>query len=76
MTREEARTQIEKIGLFPGIRVNSRRSGPVLRRNPIRVREFRLPEIPMTVPDAVEIIRRIAHEFPDMVVVVEPFSTE
>jgi 2-dehydro-3-deoxyphosphogluconate aldolase/(4S)-4-hydroxy-2-oxoglutarate aldolase len=67
MTREEARARIEEIGIFPGIRVNSSQHAlycaEILYGSGIPI-----AEIPMTVPDAVEIIRQIAHEFPDMIV--------
>jgi 2-dehydro-3-deoxyphosphogluconate aldolase/(4S)-4-hydroxy-2-oxoglutarate aldolase len=67
MTREETRARIGDIGIFPGIRVNSADQAlycaEILYGAGIPV-----AEIPMTVPEAVEIIRRIAHEFPDLVV--------
>ena len=67
MTREEARARIEEIGIFPGIRVNSSQHAlycaEILYGSGIPI-----AEIPMTVPDAVEIIRQIAHEFSDMIV--------
>jgi 2-dehydro-3-deoxyphosphogluconate aldolase/(4S)-4-hydroxy-2-oxoglutarate aldolase len=67
MTREDARVRIEEIGIFPGIRVNSSQHAlycvEILYGSGIPI-----AEIPMTVPDAVEIIREIAHEFPDMIV--------
>jgi 2-dehydro-3-deoxyphosphogluconate aldolase / (4S)-4-hydroxy-2-oxoglutarate aldolase len=67
MTREEARARIEEIGIFPGIRVNSSDNAlycvEVLFGSGIPI-----AEIPMTVPGAVEIIRQIAREFPDIVV--------
>jgi len=67
MTREEARTRIEEIGLFPGIRVNSADQA-LYCAEILYASGIPIAEIPMTVPDAVEIIRRIAHEFPNMVV--------
>jgi 2-dehydro-3-deoxyphosphogluconate aldolase/(4S)-4-hydroxy-2-oxoglutarate aldolase len=67
MTREEARTRIEEIGIFPGIRVNSADQA-LYCAEILNVSGVPIAEIPMTVPDAVEIIRRIAREFPDMVV--------
>ena len=67
MTREEARARIEKIGIFPGIRVTS--ADQALYCSEILYASgIPIAEIPMTVPDAVGIIRRIANEFPDMVV--------
>jgi 2-dehydro-3-deoxyphosphogluconate aldolase/(4S)-4-hydroxy-2-oxoglutarate aldolase len=67
MTREEARTRIEEIGLFPGIRVNSADQA-LYCAEILYASGIPIAEIPMTVPDAVEIIRRIAHELPNMVV--------
>jgi 2-dehydro-3-deoxyphosphogluconate aldolase/(4S)-4-hydroxy-2-oxoglutarate aldolase len=67
MTREEARTRIEEIGLFPGIRVNSADQA-LYCAEILYASGIPIAEIPMTVPDAVEIIRRIAHELPKMVV--------
>lgn len=67
MTREEARARIQEVGIFPGIRVNS--SDHALYCAEILFGSgIPIAEIPMTVPDAVEIIRQIAREFPDMIV--------
>jgi 2-dehydro-3-deoxyphosphogluconate aldolase/(4S)-4-hydroxy-2-oxoglutarate aldolase len=67
MTREEARARIEEIGLFPGIRVNSADQA-LYCAEILYASGIPIAEIPMTVPHAVEIIRRIALEFSDMVV--------
>ena len=67
MTREEAKARIEQIGIFPGIRVNSADQA-LYCAEILYASGIPIAEIPMTVPDAVEIIRRIAHEYPDMVV--------
>ena len=66
MTREEARARIEDIGVFPGIRVSSADQA-LYCAEILYASGIPIAEIPMTVPDAVEIIRRIAREFPDMV---------
>jgi 2-dehydro-3-deoxyphosphogluconate aldolase/(4S)-4-hydroxy-2-oxoglutarate aldolase len=67
MTKEEAKTRIEEIGIFPGIRVRSAEqalySAETLYKCGIPV-----AEITMTVPGAVEVIRKLALSFPDMVV--------
>ena len=67
MTRDEARTLIEQIGVFPGIRVNSADQAlycaEVLFESGVPV-----AEVTMTVPNAIEIIRQIAHKLPEMVV--------
>lgn len=67
MTREELKARIEQIGIFPGIRVNSADQA-LYCAEILYASGIPIAEIPMTVPDAVEIIRRIAHEYPDMVV--------
>ncbi|WP_348265111.1 bifunctional 4-hydroxy-2-oxoglutarate aldolase/2-dehydro-3-deoxy-phosphogluconate aldolase [Telmatobacter sp. DSM 110680] len=67
MTREEARTRIEAIGIFPGIRVGSADQA-LYCAEILYASGIPIAEIPMTVPDAVEIIRRIAREFPDLVI--------
>src|SRR5579871_5077422 len=67
MTREEARTIIEQIGVFPGIRVNSAEQAlycaEVLFNSGIPV-----AEITMTVPNAIATIRQITQKLPKMVV--------
>jgi 2-dehydro-3-deoxyphosphogluconate aldolase / (4S)-4-hydroxy-2-oxoglutarate aldolase len=67
MTRDEARALIEQIGIFPGIRVDSADQAlycaEILFESGIPV-----AEITMTVPNAVEIIRQIALNIPEMVV--------
>lgn len=67
MTREEARTRIEEIGIFPAIRVNSADQASYCAKI-LYASGIPVAEIPMTVPDAAGIIRRIADEFPDMAV--------
>ena len=67
MTREELKARIEQIGIFPGIRVNSADQA-LYCAEILYASGIPIAEIPMTVPDAVEIIRRIAHKYPDMVV--------
>lgn len=67
MTREQARARIEEIGIFPGIRVNSADQA-LYCAEILYASGIPIAEIPMTVPDAVEIIHRVAHEFPNMVV--------
>jgi len=67
MTREEARARIQEIGIFPGIRVGSADQA-LYCAEILYASGIPIAEIPMTVPDAVEIIRQIARELPDMVV--------
>jgi 2-dehydro-3-deoxyphosphogluconate aldolase / (4S)-4-hydroxy-2-oxoglutarate aldolase len=67
MTREEARVRIEEIGIFPGIRVSSADQA-LYCAEILYASGIPIAEIPMTVPNAVEIIRLVAHKFPDMVV--------
>jgi 2-dehydro-3-deoxyphosphogluconate aldolase/(4S)-4-hydroxy-2-oxoglutarate aldolase len=67
MTREEARVRIEEIGIFPGIRVDSADQA-LYCAEILFASGIPIGEIPMTVPDAVRIIRQVGDEFPDMVV--------
>jgi 2-dehydro-3-deoxyphosphogluconate aldolase / (4S)-4-hydroxy-2-oxoglutarate aldolase len=67
MTREEVKARIEQIGILPGIRVSTADQA-LYCAEILYASGIPIAEIPMTVPDAVEIIRRIAHEYPDMVV--------
>ena len=67
MTRDEARARIEQIGILPAIRVNTADQA-LYCAEILYASGIPIAEIPMTVPDAVENIRRIAHQYPDMVV--------
>lgn len=67
MTREEARARIEQIGIFPGVRVYSADQASYCAEI-LYASGIPIAEIPMTVPDAVDIIHRIAYKLPDMVV--------
>jgi len=67
MRRDEVRTRIEEIGIFPGLRLKSADqalyAAEILYQAGIPV-----AEITMTVPGAVGVIRKLAQSFPDMVV--------
>lgn len=67
MNRESVRTLIEEIGIFPGIR--SRTADDALYcAETLYHAGIPVAEITMTVPGAIEVIRRLAKDFPDMVV--------
>lgn len=67
MNREEVRTCIQEIGVFPGLRFDSADDAlycaEILYNAGIPV-----AEITMTVPGAIEVIRQLAIKFPQMVV--------
>jgi 2-dehydro-3-deoxyphosphogluconate aldolase/(4S)-4-hydroxy-2-oxoglutarate aldolase len=67
MNREEVRTCIQEIGIFPGLRFDSADDAlycaEILYNAGIPV-----AEITMTVPGAIEVIRQLAIKFPQMVV--------
>src|ERR1700740_3765662 len=67
MNREQAKACIEQIGIFPGIRVHSPDSALYCAET---LYEAGIPvaEITMTVPDGVEVIRKLAKSFPNLVV--------
>jgi 2-dehydro-3-deoxyphosphogluconate aldolase / (4S)-4-hydroxy-2-oxoglutarate aldolase len=67
MTREEARTRIEEIGILPGIRVHS--SGDALyAAETVYQAGIPVAEITMTVPNAVNVIKQLVQRLPDMIV--------
>jgi len=67
MRREEVRTRIEEIGIFPGIRVKSADKA-IYAAETLYQAGIPVAEITMTVPGAIGVIRRLAESFPDMVV--------
>jgi 2-dehydro-3-deoxyphosphogluconate aldolase/(4S)-4-hydroxy-2-oxoglutarate aldolase len=67
MTREEVRTRIEEIGIFPGIRVNAP-DHALYAAETIYAAGIPVAEITMTVPGGIDVIRELAVRFPDMVV--------
>jgi 2-dehydro-3-deoxyphosphogluconate aldolase / (4S)-4-hydroxy-2-oxoglutarate aldolase len=67
MTREAARSRIEEIGIFPGIRLNNE-DDALYTAETLYNAGIPVAEITMTVPGAIDVIRRLVQKFPDMVV--------
>ena len=67
MTREEVKTSIEEIGIFPGIRVSSADKA-LYAAQTLYAAGIPIAEITMTVPGATNVIAELAQKFPDMVV--------
>jgi 2-dehydro-3-deoxyphosphogluconate aldolase / (4S)-4-hydroxy-2-oxoglutarate aldolase len=67
MTREEARTRIEKIGILPGIRVHSA-ADALYAAETVYQAGIPVAEITMTVPNAVNVIKQLVQRLPDMIV--------
>jgi 2-dehydro-3-deoxyphosphogluconate aldolase/(4S)-4-hydroxy-2-oxoglutarate aldolase len=67
MKREQAKACIEGIGIFPGIRVASTEDA-LYSAETLYESGIPIAEITMTVPDAVEVIRKLAERFPKLVV--------
>jgi 2-dehydro-3-deoxyphosphogluconate aldolase/(4S)-4-hydroxy-2-oxoglutarate aldolase len=67
MKREEVRARIEEIGIFPGIRVNNADQA-LYAAETIYDAGIPIAEITMTVPGGIDVIRKLAKNFPDMVV--------
>jgi 2-dehydro-3-deoxyphosphogluconate aldolase / (4S)-4-hydroxy-2-oxoglutarate aldolase len=67
MERNAVRTRIEEIGIFPGIRVKAADQA-LYAAETLYHAGIPVAEITMTVPDAIEVIRKLAQSFPDMVV--------
>ncbi|MGA2340311.1 MAG: bifunctional 4-hydroxy-2-oxoglutarate aldolase/2-dehydro-3-deoxy-phosphogluconate aldolase [Terracidiphilus sp.] len=60
-------TRIEEIGIFPGIRVKTADQA-LYAAETLYHAGIPVAEITMTVPDAIEVIRKLAQSFPDMIV--------
>jgi 2-dehydro-3-deoxyphosphogluconate aldolase/(4S)-4-hydroxy-2-oxoglutarate aldolase len=67
MTKEEVCAQIEGIGIIPAVRVLAADQA-LFAAEAVRHGGISIVEIPMTVPDAVEVIAQIVRQFPEMVV--------
>jgi 2-dehydro-3-deoxyphosphogluconate aldolase/(4S)-4-hydroxy-2-oxoglutarate aldolase len=67
MERKAVRTRIEEIGIFPGIRVRTADQA-LYAAETLYHAGIPVAEITMTVPDAIEVIRKLAQSFPDMIV--------
>jgi len=67
MKREQAKAYIEGVGIFPGIRVSSADEA-LYSAETIYEAGISIVEITMTVPGAIDVIRRLAEQFPNLVV--------
>ncbi len=67
MTREEVKARIEKIGILPGIRVNSA-ADAVYGAETVYGAGIPVAEITMTIPGAVNVIKQLAQRLPEMIV--------
>jgi 2-dehydro-3-deoxyphosphogluconate aldolase/(4S)-4-hydroxy-2-oxoglutarate aldolase len=67
MKREEVKARIEEVGIFPGIRVNNADQA-LYAAETIYDAGIPIAEITMTVPGGIDVIRKLAKNFPDMVV--------
>ena len=67
MTREEVKSRIDEIGIFPGIRVHFAREA-LYAAETLYAAGIPVAEVTMTVPDGVDVIRTIAKRMPDMVI--------
>jgi 2-dehydro-3-deoxyphosphogluconate aldolase/(4S)-4-hydroxy-2-oxoglutarate aldolase len=67
MTREKVRSRIEEIGIFPGIRLDKEEDA-LYAAETVYNAGIPVAEITMTVPGAVDVIRRLSQRFPEMVV--------
>jgi len=67
MKKDEAKTRIREIGIFPGIRVNATKHA-LYAAEMLHAAGIPVAEITMTVPEGVTVIRELAQRFPDFVV--------
>lgn len=67
MTREEVKSRIEKVGILPGIRVNSAAEA-LYAAETVYHAGIPIAEITMTVPGGVGVIKQLVQRLPDMIV--------
>ena len=67
MTREEAKTRLEKVGILPGIRVHAA-ADALYAAETIYNAGIPIAEITMTVPGAVNAIKQLVQRLPEMLV--------
>jgi 2-dehydro-3-deoxyphosphogluconate aldolase / (4S)-4-hydroxy-2-oxoglutarate aldolase len=67
MTREEAKARLEKIGILPGVRVNSAAEA-LYAAETVYQAGIPVAEITLTVPNAINIIKQLVQRLPDMIV--------
>lgn len=66
-TKAEVRAQIERIGIIPAVRVSSPEDA-LFAAEAVFQAGIPIAEITMTVPGAIEVIARLAKDFPQMIV--------
>jgi len=67
MDRKAVSTRIEEIGIFPGIRVKTADQA-LYAAETLYHAGIPVAEITMTVPGAIEVLRKLAQSFPEMIV--------
>lgn len=67
MTRAEVRARIEAVGIVPAVRVSSS-DDAIFAVETVYNSGIPTAEITMTIPGAIEVISRLAKDFPEMVV--------
>lgn len=67
MTREEIRARIEEIGIIPAVRLYSAEDA-LFAAEAVSEAAIPIVEVTMTVPGAVDVIRTLTREHPDLVV--------
>ena len=67
MTKEEVRARIQDVGIIPAIRVNSAEDA-LFAAEAVSDAGIPVVEVTMTVPNAVEVIRELVRQHPQMVV--------
>ncbi len=67
MNKEQVRIQIEKVGIVPAVRVSSREDA-IFAATAVYRAGIPIAEITVTVPEAVEVISKLRHDLPEMIV--------
>jgi 2-dehydro-3-deoxyphosphogluconate aldolase / (4S)-4-hydroxy-2-oxoglutarate aldolase len=67
VNKEQVRIQIEKVGIVPAVRVSSREDA-IFAATAVYHAGIPIAEITVTVPEAVEVISKLRHDLPEMIV--------
>jgi 2-dehydro-3-deoxyphosphogluconate aldolase / (4S)-4-hydroxy-2-oxoglutarate aldolase len=67
VNKEQVRIQIEKVGIVPAVRVSSR-DDAIFAATAVYRAGIPIAEITVTVPEAVEVISKLRHDLPEMIV--------
>jgi 2-dehydro-3-deoxyphosphogluconate aldolase / (4S)-4-hydroxy-2-oxoglutarate aldolase len=67
VNKEQVRVQIEKVGIVPAVRVSSREDA-IFAATAVYRAGIPIAEITVTVPEAVEVISKLRHDLPEMIV--------